>query len=52
MLKPVEDHLKRFDTEYFPIKTSEHMLLLKEAGFRVVEMFWMSYMQAGFYCIK
>ncbi len=48
----VDKHLTRFDTEYFPIKTEEHKLLLEKAGFRTVEMFWMSYMQAGFYGIK
>ena len=53
--KPVvdaENHIKRFNVEYFPITIEEHLLLLKKSGFRVVEMFWYSYMQAGFYCIK
>jgi tRNA (cmo5U34)-methyltransferase len=48
----VERHLKRFDVEYFPIKIDEHISLLKKTGFKVVEMFWKSYLQAGFYCIK
>jgi tRNA (cmo5U34)-methyltransferase len=48
----VKNHLKRFDVEYFPIKVDEHLSLLEKTGFKVVEMFWMSYMQAGFYCIK
>ena len=48
----VERHLKRFDVEYFPIKVDEHISLLKKTGFKVVEMFWKSYLQAGFYCIK
>jgi tRNA (cmo5U34)-methyltransferase len=48
----VDNHLKRFDVEYFPITVSEHKSLLKKAGFKEVEMFWMSYMQAGFYSIK
>ena len=48
----VNKYLKRFDVEYFPIKVDEHRLLLEKIGFKVVEMFWMSYMQAGFYCIK
>ena len=50
--KEVEIHLKRFDVEYFPITINEHISLLKKSGFRVVELFWRSYMQAGFYCIK
>lgn len=50
--KKVNDHLKRFNKEYFPITVKEHISLLKEAGFRVVELLWFSYMQAGFYAIK
>ncbi|MDN5308669.1 MAG: tRNA (cmo5U34)-methyltransferase [Methanolobus sp.] len=45
-------HLKRFGTEYFPITVEEHLALLRETGFRAVELFWYSYMQAGFYCIR
>jgi len=47
----VETHLERFDTEYFPITLEEHLELLRETGFKTVELFWYSYMQAGFYCI-
>jgi tRNA (cmo5U34)-methyltransferase len=45
-------HLARFDKEYFPITVEEHLELYRGAGFRTVELFWYSYMQAGFYCIK
>ena len=48
----VEEHLERFDTEYFPITVEEHLELLRKTGFKTVELFWYSYMQAGFYCIK
>ncbi|TGC09022.1 class I SAM-dependent methyltransferase [Methanolobus halotolerans] len=48
----IEVHLERFGTEYFPITIEEHLELLRKTGFRTVEMFWYSYMQAGFYCIK
>ncbi|MTK64805.1 MAG: class I SAM-dependent methyltransferase [Methanobacterium sp.] len=48
----VDNFLKRFDVEFFPITVQEHLLLLEKTGFKVVELFWMSYMQAGFYCIK
>ncbi|WP_292466638.1 class I SAM-dependent methyltransferase [Methanolobus sp.] len=48
----VAAHLERFGTEYFPITVEEHLGLLRETGFRTVELFWYSYMQAGFYCIK
>ena len=48
----VEAHLARFDVEYFPITVEEHRSVLEGVGFRVVELLWFSYMQAGFYCIK
>lgn len=48
----IEKHLERFDTEYFPLTVEEHLKLLRETGFKTVELFWYSYMQAGFYCIK
>lgn len=48
----VKGHMKRFDSEYFPITVEEHLMLLRNCGFRTVELFWYSYMQAGFYCIK
>lgn len=48
----VDKHLARFDMEYFPITVEEHLEMLRETGFRTVEILWYSYMQAGFYCIK
>jgi tRNA (cmo5U34)-methyltransferase len=51
-VEDAENHLKRFGVEYFPITIEEHLNLLRDCGFSVVEMFWYSYMQAGFYCIK
>jgi len=48
----ITKHLSRFDKEYFPITIEEHLALLRGAGFRTVEMFWYSYLQAGFYSIK
>jgi tRNA (cmo5U34)-methyltransferase len=48
----VENHLQRFGTEYFPITVEEHLGVLRAAGFEVVEVLWVAYMQAGFYCIK
>jgi len=48
----VENHLQRFGVEYFPIPIDEHLALLRESGFTVVEMLWYSYLQAGFYAIK
>ncbi len=48
----VDDHAKRFGKEYFPITLDEHYELLRRTGFRNVSLFWLSYMQAGFYAIK
>lgn len=48
----VDNHLNRFNVEYFPITVEKHLELLRGAGFRVVELLWFSYMQAGFYCLK
>jgi tRNA (cmo5U34)-methyltransferase len=47
-----ENHMERFDVGYFPITIAEHLKLLGKTGFRVVELLWFSYMQAGFYAIK
>lgn len=48
----IRNHLKRFDTEFFPITVTEHLKLLYDTGFFTNEVFWLSYMQAGFYAIK
>ena len=50
--KDAAGHRKRFGVKYFPIKVSEHLKLLDSIGFRIAEIFWLSYMQAGFFCIK
>lgn len=50
--KEVEKHLNRCGTEFFPVTLDDHMQLLKESGFSVVELFWLSGMQAGIYAIK
>lgn len=47
-----EAELRRFGVEYFPLTVEKCLLLLRECGFPVVELFWYAYMQAGFYCIK
>jgi len=48
----VEAHRKRFKARYFPITIDEHLDLLKNTGFQMSKMFWLSYMQAGFFAIK
>jgi len=47
-----EKHAARFNSEYFPVTVQEHLTLLRETGFKTVELFWKSHMQAGFYAIK
>jgi len=51
-LEEADNHLNRFDKEYFPITIDEHIYMYNDAGFTVVDFFWKSYMQVGFYCIK
>ncbi len=48
----VNNHLKRFNVEYFPISAMSHINLLYDVGFSVAEIVWVSTMQAGFYAIK
>jgi tRNA (cmo5U34)-methyltransferase len=48
----VDKHLARYGTEFFPITVQQHLELLTQAGFQLVELLWCSHMQAGFYCIK
>jgi tRNA (cmo5U34)-methyltransferase len=51
--KPIaEEHIRRFNSEYFPISVKDHLCLLQDIGFKSVNLFWMSHMQAGFYAIK
>lgn len=51
-LEDVTAHSARYNKEFFPIKITDHLNLLKSCGFKVSEVFWVSYMQAGFYGIK
>jgi tRNA (cmo5U34)-methyltransferase len=48
----VDKHLARYGTEFFPITVEQHLQALSQTGFRVVELFWYSQMQAGFYAIR
>lgn len=48
----IVSHRARYGTEFFPLNISEHLELLKAAGFCTAEIFWHSYMQTGFYAIK
>lgn len=42
-----DSHIKRYGQNYFPISITESTQLLKDCGFRVVEILWVSYMQVG-----
>ena len=47
-----DQHLTRYGREFLPITVEEHLNALSQAGFGVVELFWYSQVQAGFYAIK
>jgi len=51
MEKATEFYTK-LDVEFYPITLSDHMELMKNCGFKTVELLWMTYMHAGFYAIK
>ena len=48
----VKMHINRRGVEVFPITIEEHIKLLREAGFKSVDVLWTSYLQAGFWAIK
>ena len=45
-------HIERYGKEYFPISLSENMELMKNCGFKIVEILWISNMQVGLWGIK
>lgn len=48
----VKMHMDRRGVEVFPITIEEHIRLLREAGFKSVDVLWTSYLQAGFWAMK
>jgi tRNA (cmo5U34)-methyltransferase len=48
----VAKHISRYGIEFLPIPIAQHLDLLRDSGFTTVELFWASYLQAGFYAIK
>lgn len=48
----VKMYIDRRGVEVFPITIEEHIKLLREAGFKSVDVLWTSYLQAGFWAIK
>ena len=47
-----DNHINRYNREYFPITLTEHLELFRNCGFRDVEILWISNMQAGIWGIK
>lgn len=47
-----KDHYRRLGMDYFPMTILEQIDLLRGVGFKTVELFWMSYMQGGFFALK
>ena len=45
-------HIERYGKDYYPMTVEEHLNLMRESGFRVVELLWFSNMQAGFWGMK
>ena len=48
----VKMHIDRRGVEVFPITIEEHINMLREAGFKSVDVLWTSYLQAGFWAVK
>lgn len=45
-------HINRYEKDYFPISLTEHLELLHNCGFKVVEILWISNMQVGIWGMK
>ena len=45
-------HIRRYGVQYSPQPLGQQMDDLRAAGFRTVELFWFSYLQAGLYAVK
>jgi len=51
-LEECENHIRRYGKDYFPISVSENVELMRNCGFKVVEILWLSNMQVGLWGIK
>lgn len=51
-LEESKKHIERYGKEYFPISILENMELMKNCGFRIVEILWLSNMQVGLWGVK
>ncbi len=45
-------HIERYGKDYFPITLEEQLTLMRNSGFRAVEILWLSNMQVGFWGMK
>lgn len=53
--KSVEEssrHIDRYGKDYFPLTLEENLKLMRDCGFKAVEILWLSNMQAGFWGMK
>ena len=48
----VKNQLERRGVEVLPITIEEHIKLLRECGFKSVDLLWTSYLQAGLWAVK
>ena len=51
-LEECNKHIERYGKDYFPITLEEHINLMRNSGFRVVEILWLSNMQVGLWGMK
>ena len=51
-LEECNKHIERYGKDYFPITVKEHINLMRNSGFRVVEILWLSNMQVGLWGMK
>ena len=51
-LEECNKHIERYGKEYFPISLSENIELMKNCGFKIIEILWLSNMQVGIWGIK
>ena len=45
-------YIERYGKDYFPITLEEHLTLMRNSGFRAVEILWLSNIQVGFWGMK
>ncbi len=47
-----QKHINRYGKDYFPVSLSENLKQMRNCGFKVVEILWLSNMQVGLWGIK